>query len=91
MRTIYKYTITSANNPSSLSGIMMPVGAEILSLQVQDGLICVWALIDKEQNLQEYRVFNIFGTGFGIAVEDKLYIDTIQHSGYVWHIYETKH
>lgn len=72
--------------------IEMPKGAEILSVQVQRDIPCIWALVNPE-NDNEKRGFEIFGTGsliqYDMGVERK-YIGTIQRFGgnIIWHVFE---
>lgn len=75
-----------------IQSILMPKGAEILTVQTQNGIPCIWALVDIEAE-KEPRVFDIFGTGhpvtFDMGVERK-YINTFQLKGgaLVFHLFE---
>jgi hypothetical protein len=88
MKRIYKY-------PFEINDIVemnLPKGAEVLSVQCQDDVPCLWALVDPEAKLLK-RTFKLFGTGHDIdeAPQDHLsYIATFQqHDGLlVWHIFE---
>ncbi len=88
MKTIHKYTFKIEDEVS----IEMPKGARILSVQCQDDIPVMWALVDTENEL-ETRLFNIFGTGeeiwpsFDYSKEDHL--ATFQHGIFVWHIFLT--
>lgn len=69
--------------------IEVPIGAEILSLQMQDSRPCLWMLCDTDAP-KETRFFLFVGTGHSIEFEGN-YIGTLQTSGgLVWHLFEVK-
>lgn len=69
--------------------ITMPTGSRILSLQVQNGRPCVWALVDTQTSDTEDRVFDIYGTGQPLKDMDKeSFIGTCQLSELVFHVFE---
>ncbi|HDZ27289.1 hypothetical protein LCGC14_0866410 [marine sediment metagenome] len=90
MRTIYKY-------PIPIEGafeIELPTGAMILSFQSQNGVPCIWAMVDTGF-VEEERSFRLFGTGHPIGNIPKgvslHYIGTMQQSQIpplVWHLFE---
>ena len=86
MKIIYKYPLKTID----LQSIILPIGAEILKIQVQHGEPQLWALVDSE-NLSETRFFETFGTGHPIddSVERK-YVGTYQISNgnLVFHVFE---
>lgn len=71
--------------------IRMPFGCEILSLQVQDEIPCLWALCDENVELI-YRRFYTYGTGHSITNEIGEFIGTYQlpdrHDIFVGHLFE---
>jgi hypothetical protein len=69
--------------------IMMPSDCKILSVQMQDGVICMWALVNT-QSLRQRRIFRVIGTGNPIpeGSQGLSFIATAQHSPFVWHIFE---
>jgi len=83
LRTIYKYPLEL----TATQTIKMHVGANVLTAQLQNGIITLWVDCQPE-NKKEDRTFWIFGTGTGIPVRYLDYISTIQLHDYVWHIYE---
>jgi len=87
MKTIYKYPITSSLNPLSVCIIQIPKNHQILSIQVQCDLICVWALVDTSEPL-ELKEFLIAGTGQPVPENGITYLKTIQSSIFIWHIFE---
>lgn len=88
MKTIYKYQLEVIEKQI----VELPLGAQILTVQVQNGEPCIWAEVYNENKLVK-RVFEIFGTGHelreGMGV-DRKYIGTFQiHDGaLVFHLYE---
>jgi len=89
MKTIYKYSIPLL---AAKFDVDLPVGAMILSFQIQDKVPCIWAMIDKKATIEQ-RHFRIYGTGWPIEKIPKdlnlHYIGTIQtNGGLVWHLFE---
>ena len=68
--------------------IQLPEGAEILTIQYQNGCLYLWAKVDTTKSLVN-RHIEVFRTGYEILEDMKYkYITTIQYSGYVWHYFE---
>ena len=86
MQTIYKYPFKIASEVI----IEMPKGAQILSIQIQNDIPTMWALIDTEKEMENV-LFHIFGTGhtiprlFNYGPLDHL--ATFQQGIYVWHMF----
>jgi hypothetical protein len=70
-------------------GLSMPVGAEILSVQVQDRDIQLWALVDETQP-NEWRFFAIHGTGQAMPEKPGKFLGTVQLNSnlVVLHVFE---
>lgn len=88
MKKIYKYDVRMREE----FVVMLPIGAEILSVQTQgsDGEPKMWVLVDPDANL-ETRRFRIFGTGHEIDAQLALqFIATFQvDDGHlVFHLFE---
>jgi hypothetical protein len=89
-RTIWKYEI----GVEDVQYIPMPKGAQILAVQAQQQLPCLWALVDPEKKHEtETRIIETFGTGHEIDDAPPVmrnYVGTYQlHGGaLVWHIFE---
>lgn len=93
-KTIWKFPVA----PKQKS-ISMPKGAEVLSVQEQHGMPCIWALVDPSNKTEE-RHFEIFGTGHDIPMNGerksyqnpvkRKYIGTFQLQGgsLVFHLFE---
>lgn len=58
MKTIYKYQLTAQSKQT----IQLPRFAISLSVQLQHGKPCLWALVDTDEPAQEYIV-RAYGTG----------------------------
>lgn len=88
MKTIWKYGIDITNELY----ITMPYDTRILSVHLQYGKPCIWAIIydDKEIKMVS-RKFRWFGTGHPIPEGEKLiYIGTVlmQNDSLVFHLFE---
>jgi hypothetical protein len=86
-KTIWKFPLDVAD----FQEIQMPACAEVLSVQVQYGTPCMWAIVSPEAP-KETRTFATYGTGheFPDATELKqTFIGTYQLPGLVYHVFET--
>jgi hypothetical protein len=84
---IWKYEL-SIDSPQTT--IPMPLGARILSLQMQDGVPMLWALVDPMRQ-RENRVFETFATEDLIppCATMTRFIGTYQTSGgYALHVFD---
>lgn len=73
--------------------VELPVGAEILSIQNQNGTVCLWALVNPVIILKSERLIEIFGTGNPIYYDmgiNRKYIATFQYmeGQFVGHAFE---
>ena len=77
MKTIWKFELALQTEQA----INMPEGAKVLTVQVQAGVLCVWALVDTENDTEE-RQFFILGTGHDADDVDSSngynYLNTVQ-------------
>jgi len=85
MKTIWKYQLEIEDSQS----INMPIGAKILDVQSQNGVICMWFLVETNNEIHT-RNFAIVGTGNPIWMKEYDYIGTTQtrQGVLVWHIFE---
>jgi hypothetical protein len=68
--------------------ITMPDNAVSLSVQAQDGDVCLWAMVDEEAPLVE-RTFVIYETGQPISpVRYDNFLATVQIGSFVWHVFQ---
>lgn len=87
-KTIWKFTLDLVDEQQ----VSLPKDAEILSVQVQNGNICLWALVDPEAE-KETRYFEIFRTGHLIYCDmriERKFIGTVQisyESKLVFHVF----
>lgn len=85
---IYKYPF----NVQDEIRIEMPKDASILTIQAQDEVPCIWAIVDIEQPTIEVRRFRLFGTGHPMDIEPALsrYIGTFQLLGgrFIGHLFD---
>jgi hypothetical protein len=88
MKTIWKFPLEITDRPN----IPMPGGAEVLSVQVQNGNPCIWAIVNPESP-PAARQFRILGTGHPIenlSLSTDIFIGTFQLPSYglVFHLFE---
>lgn len=88
-KVIYKYTL----DVSDFQELELPIGSEILTIQVQDGKAYLWALVNQDEIQKECRCIEIFGTGHQIGYDmgiSRKYISTFQLYGgsLVFHAFE---
>jgi len=81
---IWKYEL----EVTDVQSVIMPRGAEVLSVQNQGGSICLWVIVDpKEENV--WREFEIIGTGNPMEPDiRRSFIGTVQVDRLVWHVFE---
>lgn len=83
MKAIYKYPIKIVDKQV----IEMPIGANILSIQMQNGIATIWAIVSTKECFTPVKI-RIFATGEEIPSGSVLrYIGTIQDEIYVWHVF----
>jgi hypothetical protein len=83
---IWKYAL----NVIDQQCITMPRNAKILTVQMQDDICCLWALVDETAKFTEHRNIAIYGTGNPMPDNPGTYIATFQmHGGaLVFHAFE---
>jgi hypothetical protein len=86
MKSIYKYQLSL----NDVDVILLPVGSDILTIQMQDNNICMWALVDTSEQRMVSRHIYTFGMGHSIDPTLKLkHISTYQIGSYlVYHAFE---
>ena len=73
-RKVYRYQLPI----NGVVEIEMKVGAKILCVQFKRMELCIWALVNPDED-DEKRIFRLAGTGHDIGYVDPLYIGTVQH------------
>jgi len=82
MSIVYKYKLERLESQF----LEIPVVADILSVQIQNGDICLWALVDLELGVENKEII-IVGTGMTINCNVN-HIGTVQEDSFVWHVFE---
>ncbi len=86
MNSVWKFPLRD----DSEAIIRMPKGAQVLSVQVQDGQPMVWALVDAQEKPVR-RKFWVVGTGWTVNPDGLgTFVGTIQLAGgaLVFHIFD---
>jgi hypothetical protein len=87
MKSIWKFTLQHQDEQE----VEMPRGAELLTVQTQRGVICLWAIVDQHTTERDRRTFYIVGTGHRMPENPAVnYIGTVQEldGALVWHVFE---
>lgn len=85
-KQIFKYQLDTTD----IQHVEMPEGAEILCIQTQYGIPCVWALVQPDAPLTK-RTVETFGTGHNVPENaNRKYIGTYQlrKGNLVFHCFE---
>lgn len=83
MKRIFKYPLEITDRQV----IVLPIGVKPLSVQMQNGQMCLWAEVDTAADSTVRTIF-VFGTGNPMPEEPGEYISTVQdYMGLVWHVY----
>lgn len=85
MKKIYKYPLTLTDTQF----VELPLGAEILTAQMQDNQLCLWAMVNTlSEAVKKNRRIEIIGTGNPVPTGNLKYISTVQIGGLVFHVFE---
>ncbi len=81
---VFKYNL----NLTDAQIITIPDLSEVIDVQVQDGSLVLWAIIDKETSLYSSVNIYIAATGQDFGNDFYLsYLATFQHEGFVGHVF----
>ena len=84
MKTIYKYELAFVDRQT----IDLPVNAWVLSAAMQNGSLCIWAVVDTTA-VTVTTPFFVFGTGHPIPPQEIIsFISTVFDGPFVWHIFK---
>lgn len=91
LQAIYKYKL----EPTDVQKVELPRGAQILSTEVIDGSIFVWALVTPDEEETEWVHVFIIGTGHPIThsqIEKTRFLGTVLMPTHlsgtlVWHVW----
>lgn len=83
MARIYKYPLNVVDKQS----VKLPLGSQILSVQLQKCVPCIWALVNPDAQVTEVNV-RFVATGEDVSnIEHLTYLSTL-HIGYlVYHVF----
>lgn len=86
---VFKYQLNSPFYGAETK-VQMPIGATVLSAQMQKDVVSIWALVDETTNKFDNRTFCVYGTGWSMPEEPGLYVGTVQTSdgSLVFHVFE---
>ena len=72
-KVVYKYKLQITK---VIQEVVLPLGAQILCIKMQNDELCMWALVDPDQTYNEVVKIRCAGTGHEIT-EDVEYIDRV--------------
>jgi hypothetical protein len=78
---VYKFPLDQDN----FAGV--PLGAEFLSVAMQNGRLTVWAIVDPLAET-ELRQFAVYGTGQELRSKREDFIGTVFDGPFVWHVFK---
>jgi hypothetical protein len=81
---VFKYPF----NISSTIDVLMPPHAKVLYVDSQDGIPCIWALVDPQEQPKPRR-FYMRATG-QLVSSNLAWFATFQVAPFVWHVFEEK-
>lgn len=86
MKTIWKYTLNLATLPQMIE---MPFGAQLLDMQMQNGEMQLWALVDPT-HIKTNRKFVTYMTGGTLPDNPGKYLGTVQRfdGALIYHMFE---
>ena len=85
---IWKYQLRLTGQQS----LIMPKGAEFLSVQMQGEILCLWALVDEYRGDTETTLITLYGTGHRVPRDPGEHIATVQcdDGSLVFHVFAAK-
>ena len=87
-KVVYKYKLQITK---VIQEVVLPLGAQILCIKMQNDELCMWALVDPDQTYNEVVKIRCADTGHEIT-EDVEYIDTVMllDGELVFHFFKVK-
>ncbi len=82
MKAVYKYQMAGLRD----QWVTLPDGAKILKCDFQNGILCLWALVDQNA-MSTARFFKVLGTGWFDEVDDFDFVGTVFQDMFVWHVF----
>jgi len=74
-------------NVTDRQTLKMPVGAKVLTVQMQGGIPCLWAMCESKETTE--RTILMYGTGNLMSPLPGAYIGTFQMGALVFHVFES--
>lgn len=84
MKKIYDYCLPIVDQQH----VYIPEGAQIISVAMQDDVLCLWAIVETVGPIEEREIL-IRGTGDPLTGSEGRFIGTISDE-LVWHVFEGK-
>ena len=86
MKAVWKYPLPIIDNVE----ISLPKDSKILCVKTQKNDLCLWALVNPDENETESVKLRIAGTGHPIEEENLEYIDSVlmYEDNFVIHIFK---
>jgi hypothetical protein len=83
MKTIFKYEL-SLNRTE----LQLPKNAKVLTAQLQEGVFCIWVMLDQGFVTYVPWFFDVYGTGHNMPSDPGDYVATAQMGPFVWHVFD---
>lgn len=83
-KVIWKYPLEVTDRQE----VPMPAEAQFLHVGLQNGQVCVWALVDPSKEMETVPI-HIVGTGNPMPPDNDwaYHLGTVQQGPFVWHIF----
>ncbi len=83
MKSIWKFSLTIQDSQK----IKIPAGSKILSIQMQNGIPCIWALVNPDDSKRD-KTIRIYSTGRRVESHHGDFIGTFQTGPLVFHAFD---
>lgn len=84
---IYKYPINNKDrNAFGNFTVEMPEIFQILDVKEQDGIPCIWAIVDETTEAKEVE-FRVCATGDPVVMGKWVFVKTFYQDPFVWHLF----
>lgn len=83
MKIVYKYPLKVEDEQE----LNLPFGAVVLSANFQGEALCIWALVDMDEDFVKKQIIYIHGTGHPIIEENSRFINTVFIDSLVFHVF----
>lgn len=82
LKTIWKFPLAVAD----VQHVSLPSGAKVVHMDVQNGMPCMWVLLDPNMPTKQWEVL-CFGTGHEVLASADRHIGTVLVGQFVWHYF----